>query len=168
MDGTDPRLLTGVSPRTIVGGLAVDHKTSLVYWTETKWNGQAILQCDLEGGSHRRLDLAPRKDPSNIAAMGNIIYWQEETHPFYYALYRADVQLETKQLVSNGTELWDLEVLPRLGSFQNSTVDPCKNRTCSYMCVRSGAKESVCLCRDGYVVHKDGYNCTRKSSEPFS
>ena len=166
MDGSDVRVLMEVPESAIVGGLANDYQTSSVYWTENEWNRQDILQCDLQGDNRRRLALTPGKGLGNIAVLGNIVYWQEETLPFAHALYRSDVQGGTPQLVYNGTEFWDLKVLPDGSPLHNLNANPCANNVCSELCAQSSTKEPVCLCRDGYVVHKDGYNCTRESAGP--
>ena len=156
MDGAEVKVLTNVE-RYSIGGIAVDYNTSFVYWTDLKRN--AILQCDLDGNNRRTLNLLLRHTPRAIAALGNIVYWQEE----WSVLYRSHVENEKIELLLNGTKFKNLELISSHGAIQHSVANnPCANNSCSHICIQSSHKQHRCRCGDDYMFHEDGHTCIRK------
>ena len=132
MDGTGVITLTEVLS---LGGLAVDYKTSLVYWTEKQ--RLEILMCDIDGNNRRKLSIKPRDSSGMIAVLANIIYWLEgKTDGPSHALSRAVVGQDTpSQLLLNGTKFMDLEIIRGRSAHEDSIVNPCTNNPCSQICV---------------------------------
>ena len=181
MDGAEMKVLIEVEQNSgavwrsmTITGLAVDYKTLLVYWTDSKRN--EIFQCDLDGNNRRALNLSPRGSIDNIfAVLDNTLFWQDGGRVGYRPglLYRTNLMNQTTQPVLNVKPplLLDLEILPAPNNngFQDSMLpNPCYNNSCSHICVRSSESHEpyTCLCPDGYALRIDRRRCSGKFCQP--
>lgn len=162
LDGTEVQTLAeiddDVSYRVC---LAVDYKTSHVYWIS---RNQEILQCDLDGKNRRDLD-GIRGNLRKLSVLNSIIYYQRKEYNrtldrYIFRLYRTDDEQEAHQLVyTTRSEILDLKILPAARDFEDSNENPCANNSCSHMCVQSSQNTHACLCHFDYVMHRESGNC---------
>ena len=145
-----------------IDNLAVDYKTSLVYWTYH--NEDDIFRCDLDGNGLQRLNLPPKRLSGKIAVFNNVMYCKKR-HFGSMSLHRAHIDGTAEEIIQRKVESVDyLQTVPSSSRLENSTRRPCSNNSCSQICVQSSQNGYVCLCTQDYVLHSDGHSCKGRNT----
>ena len=144
---------------SIIRALALDHKTSLIYWATTGF--PEIWQRDLDGNNQQLVNISSHY-VYHLAALDNILLWKELADYPDVNIFPANIFEKTKKPVFNVThfELADMEALPPPEASQDWTLNPCAGHSCSHLCVQSTDKRYACLCPDDYALSRDGHHCT--------
>ncbi|KAK3090942.1 hypothetical protein FSP39_015919 [Pinctada imbricata] len=137
-------------------GIAIDYNQNLLYWVDSKKN--TIESVDFNGNDRRILVSQSGAMFYGIAIFEDYLFVTEQTEG-HLRIYDKNT--------GNGHINYQLGYIPfGIIMYDNTTQEgdasDCQNAGCEQICVKMPSASPLCMCGDGYQLHRDQKSCIEK------
>ena len=162
MDGSSRQILVS-SMLSLPNGLTLDHETQTLYFIDAYLN--RLERVNTNGGNRKLLkSFQGNFFPFSLVYHNGSLFWTERYEKVITRLALADFSVSTlvrSQMRPAGLTLVAPELQPR---YRN----PCKNSTCSHICLLSAVdtRNYTCACEGSVELGSDGATCLVPTPTP--
>lgn len=169
-DGSERRLIA-TDNMIWPNGLAIDHVTRRIYWTDAKLS--TIEQADFEGTGRRVIfqSKAYIKHPFALGIFDDSIYWSDwelerimRTNKFGSTGENSTSGAGVEVILGDLYSVMDVRVLHPSCQPESEARNRCENSACSHLCLPKGSNSFSCLCPSSYHLLSDGKTCAPDQS----
>ena len=147
-------------------GLAIDHVTRKIYWTDAKLS--TIEMADLNGAG-RRVILQSKsyvKHPFALGIFDDSVYWSDwelerimKTNKFGALSENSTTGASVEVILGDLYSVMDVRVLHPSSQPESDSQNRCASSACSHLCLPKGSNSFTCFCSSAHHLLSDGRTC---------